>query len=242
MPLNRSRFPEIIWVGGRASTCHGKPAVRSTFIGCLPESRARRVHTSGYFKRYGTVMKSLKSASPVMAATCCIVAIASCRGGRGPRPVTGLAGTVLEQPSKAVEFTLTDQHGSTFRMADTRGKVVLMSFLQTHGGDAEAAEVKAVDDLLGADIDHVVLVSVTLDPERDTPVVLAAYSKQFGLFDVWHFVGGSPKDVKAVWFDYGVAVSVFKTTAGFPGFLSARYSRARRMGSLMASNEAGFSK
>ena len=152
-------------------------------------------------------MKSLKSASPVMAATCCIVAIASCRGGRGPQPVTGLAGTVLEQPSKAVEFTLTDQHGSTFRMADTRGKVVLMSFLQTHGGDAEAAEVKAVDDLLSADIDHVVLVSVTLDPERDTPVVLAAYSKQFGLFDVWHFVGGSPKDVKAVWFDYGVAVS-----------------------------------
>ena len=152
-------------------------------------------------------MKSLKSASPVMATTCCIVAIASCRGGRGPQPVTGLAGTVLEQPSKAVEFTLTDQHGSTFRMADTRGKVVLMSFLQTHGGDAEAAEVKAVDDLLGADIDHVVLVSVTLDPERDTPVVLAAYSKQFGLFDVWHFVGGSPKDVKAVWFDYGVAVS-----------------------------------
>ncbi len=123
------------------------------------------------------------------------------------KPVTGLGGTVLEQPSKAVDFTLTDQHGSTFRMADTRGKVVLMSFLQTHGGDAEATEVKAVDDLLGADIEYVVLVSVTLDPERDTLAVLAAYSKQFGLFDVWHFVDGSPKDVKAVWFDYGVAVS-----------------------------------
>ena len=121
--------------------------------------------------------------------------------------MTGLAGTVLEQPSKAEDFVLTDQHGSSFRMADTRGKVVLLYFLQAHGGDAEAAEVKSVDHLVGKEADRVVFVSVTLDPEHDTPAVLAAYSKQVGLFDVWHFVGGSPKEVKAVWFDYGVAVS-----------------------------------
>lgn len=152
-------------------------------------------------------MRSLKGAWLVMAATFCLVAIASCGGRGGPQPVKGLAGTVLEQPSQEVDFTLPDQHGSTFRMADTRGKVVLMSFLQTHGGDAEAAEVKAVADLVGTDVDHVVFVSVTLDPERDTPAALAAYSKQFGLFDIWHFVGGLPNDVKAVWFDYGVAIS-----------------------------------
>ena len=34
----------------------------------------------------------------------------------------------------------------------------------------------------------------------------------------------------------------FQNDRGFPDFLSARYSRARIMGSLMASNEAGFSK
>lgn len=158
-------------------------------------------------QKYGTVMKSVKSASLVMAATCCLVAIVSCRGSRAPQPVTGLGGSVLEQPSMAMDFTLPDQHGSTFRMAGTRGKVVLISFLQTHGGDAEAARVRAIYDLLEADADHVVFVSVTLDPERDTPAVRAAYSKQFRLFDVWHFVGGSPEDVKAVWFGYGVAVS-----------------------------------
>ena len=142
-----------------------------------------------------------------MVATFCLVTVASCGGGGGPLPVTGLAGTALEQPSKAVDFMLTDQRGSSFRMADTQGKVVLLYFLQAHGGDAEAAEVKSVDHLLGIDADRVVFVSVTLDPEHDTPAVLAAYSKQVGLFDVWHFVGGSPKEVKAVWFDYGVAVS-----------------------------------
>jgi protein SCO1 len=152
-------------------------------------------------------MKIFKRAPLVTAATCCLVALASCGGGGGPLPVTGLAGTVPEQPSQASDFTLTDQHGSTFHMADTRGKVVLMSFFQTHGGDAEAAMVKAVHDLLGANVEHVIFVCVTLDPKRDTPEVMAAYSKKVGLFDVWHFVGGSPKDVKAVWFAYGVAVS-----------------------------------
>jgi len=61
---------------------------------------------------------------------------------------------------------------------------------------------------LGADADRVAFVIVTLDPKRDTPEVTADYSKKLGLFDAWHFVGGSPEDVKAVWFDYGVAVSV----------------------------------
>ena len=82
-----------------------------------------------------------------------------------------------------------------------------MSFFQTHGGDAEAARVKAVHDLLGADAEHVVFVIVTLDPRRDTPEVMAAYSKKSGMFDAWHFVSGSAKDLKAVWFGYGVAVS-----------------------------------
>lgn len=92
-------------------------------------------------------------------------------------------------------------------MADTRGKVVLLSFLATHGGEGETEAVKTVHELLGADADHVVFVSVTLDPEGDTPAVLAAYSRQFGLFNVWHFVSGSSRDVEAVWFAYGVAVS-----------------------------------
>jgi len=151
-------------------------------------------------------MRSFKSPSLAAAVTCCLVAIASCGGG-GPQPVTGLAGTVLEQPPQAVDFTLTDQHGSTFRMAGTRGNVVLMSFLPTLGGDSGAATVKEVYDLLGAYAHGVVFVSVTLDPTRDTPDVLADFSKRFGLFDVWHFVCGPAQDVNDVLFAYGVAVS-----------------------------------
>ncbi len=156
----------------------------------------------------GAVMGTFRSASLLSAVACCLAVLGSCRGSRDPQPVTGLGGTVLEQPSKAVDFTLSDQHGSTFHMSDTRGRVVLLSFFQTQGADAEAARVKAVHDLLGADADQVIFVTVTLDPSRDTRDVLAAYSRKVGLFDVWHFVSGSPADVKAVWFAYGVAVSV----------------------------------
>jgi protein SCO1 len=152
-------------------------------------------------------MGTFKSAYLVSAVACCLVVLGSCHGGTDPQPVTGLRGNVLEQPFQASDFTLTDQHGSIFHMADTRRKVVLMSFFQTLGGDAAAARVKAVHDLLGADVDHVIFVTVTLDPKRDTAEVLAAYSRKFGLLEVWHFVSGSPNDVKAVWFAYGVAVS-----------------------------------
>ena len=135
----------------------------------------------------------------------------SCGSGNKVQPVTGLSGTVIENPVKAADFTLTDQHGTPFHMAGTRGKVVLMSFIYTHCTDIcpfEAVKVKVAHDLLGADADKVVFVTVTTDPKRDTPEVMAAYSKALGLSDAWHFVGGASKDVQSVWANYGIGVTV----------------------------------
>ena len=50
------------------------------------------------------------------------VLLVSCGSGNKVQPVTGLSGTVIENPVKAADFTLTDQHGTPFHMADTRGK------------------------------------------------------------------------------------------------------------------------
>jgi cytochrome oxidase Cu insertion factor (SCO1/SenC/PrrC family) len=129
--------------------------------------------------------------------------------------VAGLGGNVLEHPSLAADFTLVDQHGSAFRMADTRGKVVLMTFIYTHCTDIcpfEAAKVKVSHDLLGSDAEKVAFVTVTTDPKRDTPQVMAAYSRALELDDVWRFVGGDPKAVQAVWADYGIGVSIDPAT------------------------------
>jgi cytochrome oxidase Cu insertion factor (SCO1/SenC/PrrC family) len=135
-------------------------------------------------------------------------------------PPVQLSGTVIEHPSTAPDFTLTDQNGSPFHMADTRGKVVVLSFLYTHCTDLcpfVAEKLKSAHDQLGPDADRTVFVAVTTDPGRDTVKVLADYSRSAGLMDAWHFLTGPLPAVKAVWFDYGVGVDFPTTTAAGEG-------------------------
>jgi len=122
-----------------------------------------------------------------------------------------LSGQILEHPSPAADFTLTDQNNQPFRMADTHGKVALMLFIYTHCTDIcpyEAVKVKIAHELLGNAAKDVAFVAVTTDPKRDTPAVMAAYSKTLGLSDGWHFLGGPATAVQAVWFNYGIGVTV----------------------------------
>ena len=76
-------------------------------------------------------------------------------------------------------------------MYDTRGKVVVLSFLYTHCSDFcpfVAMKLMEASRLLGRDTTRVVLVLVTTDPWRDTPPVPAVYSNVLGMLDSWHFV------------------------------------------------------
>ena len=147
----------------------------------------------------------------ISAAALCFALLVACAPSRKEQPVTGLVGNLLQQPSPAPDFTLIDQHGAPFHMAAMRGKVVLMSFIYTHCTDIcpfIAVKVKDAYTLLGNDAANVVFVAVTTDPKRDVPQVTAAFSKELGLSDVWHFVGGAPEAVQAVWANYGIGVTV----------------------------------
>jgi cytochrome oxidase Cu insertion factor (SCO1/SenC/PrrC family) len=127
------------------------------------------------------------------------------------QPVTGLVGTVLEHPSPAADFTLTDQHGAVFHMADTKGRVVVLTFIYTHCVDAcpyIALKVKNAISLLGRDAGKAAFVAVTTDPKRDIPKVNLAYSRAFALEDAWSFVTGPLESVKAVWANYGIGVEM----------------------------------
>jgi cytochrome oxidase Cu insertion factor (SCO1/SenC/PrrC family) len=122
-----------------------------------------------------------------------------------------LSGTVIPHPSAARDFTLTDQHGLPFHMADTRGRVVVMTFIYTHCTDLcpfVTMKLKSAREQLGKDADKAVFVAVTTDPERDVQSVIAAYSRAAGLFDGWHFLTGPLAVVRQVWFDYGVGVDI----------------------------------
>ncbi len=80
------------------------------------------------------------------------------------------------------DFRLLDEKGNARTLADFRGKVVLMFFGFTQCPDvcptALAVAVQALQ-MLGADADRVQVLFVSLDPERDTPVILQAYVSSF---------------------------------------------------------------
>ncbi len=132
--------------------------------------------------------------------------------GAFEKPVS-LSGTVIPHPAAAPDFTLTDQQGQSFHMADTKGRVVVMTFIYTHCTDIcpfITLKVKDTRDQLGKDADKAVFVAVTTDPQRDTEKVIADYSRAAGLYDAWHFVTGPAASVKGVWYNYGVGVDIEK--------------------------------
>jgi cytochrome oxidase Cu insertion factor (SCO1/SenC/PrrC family) len=158
----------------------------------------------------GTAMRSTQSFAAAFALSVVLTPASALATREQPAP---LAGTVIPHPTPALGFTLTDQNGSAFRMADTRGRVVVLTFIYTHCGDTcpfMAVKARDARTLLGKDADKVDFVAVTTDPKRDTVPVIAAYSKALGLSDGWHFVTGSTESVRSVWFDYGVGAEVEK--------------------------------
>ena len=80
------------------------------------------------------------------------------------------------------DFRLSDPEGRERTLADFKGKAVLIFFGFTQCPDVgptalvRAAEVKR---LLGADGERLQVLFVTVDPERDTPEVLKAYTAAF---------------------------------------------------------------
>lgn len=80
------------------------------------------------------------------------------------------------------EFALTDPQGQTRRLADFKGKAVVLFFGYTQCPDVCPTTLASMRDVLarlGDDAKRVQVVFVTLDPVRDTPEVLAEYVKAF---------------------------------------------------------------
>lgn len=80
------------------------------------------------------------------------------------------------------DLALTDHTGKARTLADFRGKVVVMFFGFMRCPDVcptTLAELKGVLEELGADASRVQVLFITLDPERDTPDLLAQYVTAF---------------------------------------------------------------
>ena len=80
------------------------------------------------------------------------------------------------------DFQLSDPQGKPRTLADFRGKAVVIFFGYTQCPDVcptTLAELAEVMKKLGPDADRVQVLFVTVDPERDTPQLLAQYVPAF---------------------------------------------------------------
>ena len=117
-----------------------------------------------------------------------------------------LRGSVIDPPMPAAEIALTDQHGNPFRLADYRGKVVLLFFGYTYCPDvcpATMAELRAARAMLKPEqAARVQIVFVTVDPGRDTPASIQEYVSRFD--PTFLGLSGSEQELSVVWQAYGV--------------------------------------
>jgi protein SCO1/2 len=80
------------------------------------------------------------------------------------------------------DFSLTDHHGQARRLADFKGKAVVLFFGYTQCPDVCPTTLASMRDalgLLGPDAGRVQVIFVTLDPARDTAQLLAQYLPMF---------------------------------------------------------------
>jgi protein SCO1/2 len=80
------------------------------------------------------------------------------------------------------DFALTDHTGKPRTLADYRGKAVVIFFGYTQCPDACPTTLSALAEAmkkLGPDADRVQVLFVTVDPDRDTPALLAQYAPAF---------------------------------------------------------------
>lgn len=128
------------------------------------------------------------------------------------------AGTVISKrlPDRVERAEFVNQDGRTVRLADLTGKTVVVQDVMTLCQElcpidtstfVRAARAYAAGS---SNPDDVVFLSVTVDPQRDTPAQLAAYRRAYVGADAnlpqWQLLTGSRRDISALWRSLGVWV------------------------------------
>ena len=140
-----------------------------------------------------------RAVSPRLAAT----------AGATPAP-SGLRADVVIPPNSiaASDFTLSDQDGKPVSVSALRGRVLAITFLDSHckqlcplAGD----QLGQAQRTLGPAVKLTLLV-VSVAPATDTPDSERAFAAAHRWSGDWHWLLGRPDQLAAVWKAYGIAV------------------------------------
>lgn len=123
--------------------------------------------------------------------------------------------TFLDRPvggRPASTFTLTDQDGRPVSLEDFRGRFVVVAFMYTRCRTSCPLLTATMHNLQIAlrerGITDVQMLSITVDPEYDTPAVLKAYAQRFDVaFSNWAWLTGSAQRVSEVAAQYKASIT-----------------------------------
>ena len=141
-----------------------------------------------------------------------IVSLLLCTGIASAQQPPGaqFKGGVFDPPRPAPAFALPASSGTQVRLADYRGKVVVLEFGFSHCPavcPVSLASLAAARQQLGARGKDVQVLFITVDPARDTPERLRTYLAQFDP----GFVGisGSEAQIGQLLKDYGISAAKY---------------------------------
>jgi protein SCO1/2 len=96
------------------------------------------------------------------------------------------------------EFSFTETNGRRVTLAELKGKVWIVNFIYTNCPDTcpvQSAQMRQIQEDFQKEKD-LRLVSITVDPTRDTPQVLSQYAKRFSAdLARWFFLTGEKERI-----------------------------------------------
>ncbi len=113
----------------------------------------------------------------------------------------------LEPGAAVPDFALTTQAGAPLNLSDLQGNIVVLTFIYTRcplpdfcpAMDKRFAELARRVKLLGDDAARVRLLSISFDPEHDTPEILAKHARAVGAQPpLWTFAVASHSELAKI--------------------------------------------
>lgn len=111
--------------------------------------------------------------------------------------------TRTERAYTIPDVVLTDSEARPVRLRDLleSGEPVMVNFIFTTCGTICPVMVKVFSEVpgkLGADARRLRMVSISIDPEHDTPARLKAYAREYAADARWRFLTGRVQDISAI--------------------------------------------
>ena len=143
-----------------------------------------------------------------------VILLPGCLESGGP----DLIGSEYRDPPTAPNFTLINQNGDNVSLSDFEGDVVVVAFIYTSCPDvclAISSNLDYIHENLGQYHDSVNVISITIDPARDTVGHLSNWTANMG-YEWDHLTHDKGSEIQQVWDDWNVVVDASHIANSLP--------------------------